>query len=136
MNHMDIKRRIMQSLRPRRDGLVLRSDVHGFGGPSQVSAAIKTLVEEGLIVRLDRGVYAKPGRVDQVGKEALLEQAMLKMENLRTQNRWRDHKRALRLPSDPTATYVRQLAKREGGYYVYPNLCGPMGQSCHKLSGR
>jgi hypothetical protein len=134
MNHMDIKRRIMQSLRPRRDGLLLRSDVHGFGGPSQVSAAIKTLVEEGLIVRLDRGVYAKPGRVDQVGKEALLEQAMLKMENLRTQNRWRDHKRALRLPSDPTATYVRQLAKREGITFI-PTYADLWAKAVTNLAG-
>gem|GEM_PF-2895090 len=32
INHMDIKGRILQSLRPRRDGLLLRSDVSSFGG--------------------------------------------------------------------------------------------------------
>jgi hypothetical protein len=37
MSHMDIKGRILQSLRPRRDGVLLRSDVNDFGSRSQVS---------------------------------------------------------------------------------------------------
>jgi len=64
---MDIKGRILQSLRPRRDGLLLRPDIKSFGSASQVSAALHSLVECGLIVRLDRGVYAKPAKVTQLG---------------------------------------------------------------------
>jgi len=107
---MNIKHRILQSLRPRRDGVLLRSDVNDFGSPSQVSVAIRALIKEGLIIRLDRGVYAKPDRVKQVGEKKLLEQAMVKMQQQRIQNQ----KQSRRFPSDPTSIYVRQLAKREG----------------------
>ena len=107
---MDIEGRILQSLRPRRDGVLLRSDVNDFGSPTQVSAALKSLVEKGLITRLDRGIYAKPDKVEQIGRQALLEQAIGKVKHQRTQSL----KRARRRRSDPTAIYVRQLAKREG----------------------
>ncbi|MCD8503929.1 MAG: hypothetical protein LRY56_08690 [Burkholderiaceae bacterium] len=110
---MNIKRRIMQSLRPRRDGLLLRSDVSGFGSPSQVSAAIKTLIEEGLVVRLGRGVYAKPDRMAQFGQKVLLEQAKVKMERQRIQH-VKQARRGHRVARDPIAKYVCQLAKREG----------------------
>ena len=110
---MNIKQRIMQSLRPRRDGLLLRSDVASFGSPSQVSAAIKTLINDGLIVRLCRGVYVKPDVMARFGQKALLEQAKVKMERQRIQHdkrAWRGH----RVARDPIAKYVCQLAKREG----------------------
>lgn len=55
---MDIKGRILQSLRPRRDGLLLRQDAKSFGSPSQVSAALRSLADSGLIEKLDRGIYA------------------------------------------------------------------------------
>ncbi len=45
-----------------------------------------------------------------MGLKALLEQAMAKIEHQRIQGL----KRVRRLGSDPTAVYVRQLAKREG----------------------
>jgi len=97
MNRMNIEGCILQSLRPRRDGVLLRSDVNGFGRPSQVSAALKALLQKGLIVRLDRGVYAKPDKVEQMGQQALREQAMAKIEHHRTQ----ELKRARRRRSDP-----------------------------------
>lgn len=106
---MDIKGRILQSLRPRRGGVLLRSDVNGFGSPSQVSAALKSLLQKGLIVRLDRGVFAKPVKVAQMGPQALRELAMAKIEHQR--NLKLKHVRRRR---DLTAIYVRQLAKREG----------------------
>ena len=107
---MDIKGRILQSLRPRRDGLLLRSDAKPFGSPSQVSAALRSLVESGLMERLDRGVYAKPAKVVQLGKEALLESANLRTKNLRDQF----VRRTKRTRLTSTARYVRDLAKSEG----------------------
>jgi hypothetical protein len=130
MNHMDIEGRILQSLRPRRDGVLLRSDVNDFGSPTQVSVALKALVEKGLITRLDRGVYAKPDKVEQMGRKALLEQAMAKMEHQRTQ----DLKRARRRRSDPTAIYVRQLAKREGIVFA-PTFADIWAKAVTKLAG-
>lgn len=107
---MNIKGRILQSLRPRRDGVLLRSDVNDFGSPSQVSAALKDLFEKGLITRLDRGIYAKPKRVEKIGRKALLEQAMVKIEHQQTQKL----KRTRRRSNDQAAIYVRRLAKRNG----------------------
>ena len=51
---MDIKGRILQSLRLRRDGLLLRQDAKSFGSPSQVSAALRSLADSSLIEKLDR----------------------------------------------------------------------------------
>lgn len=133
---MDIKRRIMQSLRPRRDGLLLRSDVNSFGSASQVSAAINTLVKDGLVIRLDRGVYAKPDKVEQVGRRALLDKAMLRIENQRTQNRKQDQRarHAHQFPGNPTALYVRQLAKREGITFV-PTYADLWAKAVTNLAG-
>lgn len=130
MNRMNIEGRILQSLRPRRDGVLLRSDVNGFGSPSQVSAALKTLLQKGLIVRLDRGVYAKPDKAEQMGQQALREQAMAKIEHQRSQ----ELKRARRRRSDPTAMYVRQLAKREGIVFA-PTYADLWAKAVTKLAG-
>ena len=127
---MDIEGRILQSLRPRRDGVLLRSDVNDFGSPTQVSVALKALVEKGLIIRLDRGVYSKPGKVEQMGLKALLEQAMAKIEHQRIQGL----KRVRRLRSDPTAIYVRQLAKREGIVFA-PTFADVWAEAVTKLAG-
>ena len=107
---MDIKGRILQSLRPRRDGLLLRLDANAFGSPSQVSAALRSLAESGLIEKLDRGVYAKPAKVLQFGKETLLEIAAVRAKNMRDQFM----RRSTRIRLTPTARYVRNLAKKEG----------------------
>jgi hypothetical protein len=107
---MDIKGRILQSLRPRRDGLLLRLDAKSFGSPSQVSFALRSLVNSGLIEKIDRGVYAKPTKVVQLGKEALLESAALRAKNARNQFVHRNRRNRL----TPTARYVRNLAKNEG----------------------
>ena len=130
MNHMDIEGRILQSLRPRRDGVLLRSDVNDFGSPSQVSAALKVLLGKGLITRLDRGIYAKPDKVEQVGKDSLLLQAIARME----QNRIQTFKRARQRRNDPTAIYVRQLAKREGIVFA-PTFADLWAKAVTKLAG-
>lgn len=88
---MDIKSRILQSLRPRKDGLLLRQDTKSLGSPSQVSVALRSLVDGGLIEKLDRGIYAKPAKVMQLGREALLKTATLRAKNLRDEclhRRW------------------------------------------------
>ena len=127
---MGIEGRILQSLRPRRDGVLLRSDVSDFGSPSQVSAALKALLEKGLITKLDRGVYAKPDRVEQIGKDSLLMQATARME----QNRTQALKRAKQRRNDPTAIYVRQLAKREGIVFA-PTFADLWAKAVTKLAG-
>lgn len=127
---MDIEGRILQSLRPRRDGVLLRSDVSDFGSPSQVSAALKALLEKGLITRLGRGVYAKPDQVEQLGKDSLLMLATVRME----QNRTQALKRVKQRRNDPTAIYVRQLAKREGIVFA-PTFADLWAKAVTKLAG-
>ena len=107
---MKIKGRILQSLRPRRDGLLLRADIRAFASPSQLSAALSSLLDDGLLEKLDRGIYAKPSMVAKLGKEALLKSAALKTKNLRDQLA----RRSRRTHLTPTARYVKDLAKSEG----------------------
>lgn len=120
----------MQTLRPRKDGVVLRSDVCGLGSASQVSAALKGLVETGLVAKLGRGVYAKPSALELLGKDALMADAQARMA----------HQRALAAKQtrqkrrDPTAIYVRQLAKREGVVFA-PTFADIWAQAVSKLAG-
>lgn len=130
MNRMDIKRRILQSLRPRRVGILLRSDVRDFGSASQVSAALKALIGEGLIAKLDRGIYAKPDKLNQFGKGALLEQALSRT----LEQRARAAKQARQRRNDHTANYVRQLAKREGVVFA-PTFADHWAKAVTQLAG-
>ena len=107
---MNLERRILQSLRPRREGVLLRSDVNHFGSASQVSVALKSLLGKGLIAKLDRGVFAKPEKLLQSGAATLHKQAQVKKQKQRALAR----KRVNKVLKSPTAIYVRQLANREG----------------------
>ena len=127
---MNIKSRIMQSLRPRRGGILLRSDVKDFGSASQVSAALKALAGEGLIAKIDRGIYAKPAKLEEAGKASLLEQALSRIAAQRA----RQVKRARRRHNDPAAVYVRQLARSEGVVFA-PTFADIWAQAVTKLAG-
>lgn len=115
MIHMDIQGRILQSIRPRRDGLLLRSDVNAMGSSSQVSAALVELRRKGLILRVGRGVYVTPQKLELFGEQAILANAHQRQSKLR-QKLVTDRRREARLLT-PTARYVASLAKRLGiGY--------------------
>ena len=111
---MNLERRILQSLRPRREGVLLRSDVNHFGSASQVSVALKSLLGKGLIAKLDRGVFAKPEKLLQCGAATLQKQAQVKKQKQRALAR----KRVNKVLKSPTAIYVRQLANREGIFFA------------------
>ncbi len=49
--------------------------------PSQVSVATRSLMDGGLIEKLDRGIYAKPSKVAQLARGALMAKASLKIKN-------------------------------------------------------
>ena len=127
---MDIEGRILQSLRPRRDGVLLRSDVSAFGSTSQVSAALKALREKGLIKRIDRGVYVKPGKVAEVGMQALLAKALVRTKRLRGQSPQQAKQHHL----TPTARYVLKLARREGVAFA-PTFADRWANAVTKLAG-
>lgn len=54
-----IKNRMIRSIALRRGNIILRDDFKRIGSPSQISRVLKDLVDEGRIVRLGYGVYAK-----------------------------------------------------------------------------
>lgn len=113
---MDIQGRIFQSIRHRRDGLLLRSDVSGMGGRSQVSAVLLALCRKGLILRIERGVYVTPQKLAVIGKQALLDIAHQRQTVLRQKLSIRKRREALTLT--PMARYVDTLAKRLGISYT------------------
>jgi hypothetical protein len=56
---MKIIDRLKRSLSQRRDRVILRSEWAGMCSPSQLSNALNQLLNEGLLVRISSGVYAK-----------------------------------------------------------------------------
>jgi hypothetical protein len=99
---MDIKGQILRKVRPRRTEPFLRSDFSDLGGRSQVTSALKALVEDRQLERIDRGVYARPFAVAKLGRSALLAKLQ----------RFKKSKRAG--PTTRVARWARLLAKREG----------------------
>lgn len=132
MNHMDIKDRILQSIRPRRDGVLLRSDLKALGSASQVSAALVELCRKGLIQRVERGVYVHPAKLASQGKQVVLERAHERRAQLRRKMTMRKNRRVRRVT--PTARYVNALAKRLGIAYV-PTFSDRWASAVTRLSG-
>lgn len=56
---LSIKDRIIRSIANRKGEVVLRTDFQQMGSASQISRALKDIVESGRLVRLGYGVYAK-----------------------------------------------------------------------------
>ena len=54
-----IRERVWQSIAIRDDAAFLRAEFKAFGDPSQVTRALKALVEEGRLVKVGHGVYVK-----------------------------------------------------------------------------
>lgn len=119
---MDIQGRLLQSLRRRKDGLLLRSNLGSFGGASQVSVALKSLQEKGLVVKIGHGVYAKPSAVSEVGKALLLQTARAK------------HERLSKTRSTSVARYVSKLAKASGVSFT-PTFADQWAAAVTKLAG-
>ena len=54
-----VKQRLLRSIAARRGEVVLRRDLVRFGSQAQISRALKQLADEGKLVRIGSGVYAK-----------------------------------------------------------------------------
>lgn len=59
MKNLSIKNRIIRSVALRPGEVVLRADFARMGSPSQVSRALKAVLEAGKLVRVGYGIYAK-----------------------------------------------------------------------------
>lgn len=59
MRGLTVKEKIARSI-ARHEGIVsFRSDFKSMGSPSQISRALRELINEGVIVRISHGIYAK-----------------------------------------------------------------------------
>jgi len=67
---MILKNRVQISISKRSGTVVLRSDVSGLGSSTQVGAALRTLTQEGKLIKLGSGIYAK-ALVDSDGRSKL-----------------------------------------------------------------
>jgi hypothetical protein len=128
---MDIEGRILQSLRPRKDGILLRADIKGIGSPSQVSAALKSLQSKGLVVRMDRGVYAKPDVASRVSDVKSFVRAILARRGVSASAQ---QVRRQLFQANPTARRVRALAAKAGVRYR-PSYADVWASAVTKLAG-
>lgn len=128
---MRLKDRILQSLRPRKNGILLRSDIHPLGSPSQISTALSSLVESGLIEKLARGVYAKPAQVAEFGKDAMLTKAALRIKGL---SHGVGRRQARKHYPTATARYVDNLARKNNINFT-PTYADYWAKSVTNLAG-
>jgi pyridoxine 5'-phosphate synthase PdxJ len=56
---MNIQERLLRSIKQRTGNVILRAELAGRGSSSQITAALKALQDQGVIVRIGTGVYAK-----------------------------------------------------------------------------
>lgn len=56
---MVIEERLKRAIALRKDDVFLRSEFFRFGSPAQLSRALRQLIDEGILVRLGVGVFAK-----------------------------------------------------------------------------
>lgn len=56
---MDLENRIRRSISQRADPVILRSDVASMGSASQVGKILSRLIDEGALVRVSKGAFAK-----------------------------------------------------------------------------
>jgi hypothetical protein len=59
MNRFSVKERMSRSISLRKGEVVMRADFEKLGSASQLSRALKELTDDGKLVRLGYGVYAK-----------------------------------------------------------------------------
>lgn len=59
MARLSVKQRMARSIALRKGEVVLRADFASMGSASQISRALQELIQDGKIIRLGYGVYAK-----------------------------------------------------------------------------
>lgn len=64
---MKLEERMLRSVKQRRGNVVLRVEFAHMGSSSQITEALKSLQQRGILIRIDTGVYAKT-RVSSVTK--------------------------------------------------------------------
>lgn len=83
---MKVEERLLRSVQRRKGNIILRSELAELGSASQVSEALKSLQDKGVLVRIGTGIYARTrvssvtGAVIPAGSlETLASEALRKM---------------------------------------------------------
>lgn len=86
MSRLSIKDRMVRSIALRKGEIIMRADFDAMGSASQITRALKALIDAGKIIRLGYGVYAKArpslisGRpMARVSLEELAQEALQKL---------------------------------------------------------
>lgn len=86
MKQLTLKDKMARTIARRQGEVVLRADFEKLGSPAQVSRVLKALIEDGVIVRMGYGVYAKArpstlsGRpVPRVSLAEIAQEALMRM---------------------------------------------------------
>src|SRR5699024_10795566 len=64
-----MKQSIARSIKRRKAEVFVRSDFESFGGYDQVGRALRQLVQEGILLRIGQGLYAKATRSPLTGAQ-------------------------------------------------------------------
>jgi hypothetical protein len=57
--HVNLEVRVKQAIQRNRSPVILRSELRGLGSSSQLSVALRALLDQGVLVRIGVGIYAK-----------------------------------------------------------------------------
>lgn len=66
---LTVRERIRQAIKLSAGNVILRGEVAGMGSTSRVSAALKALQVEGMLIRIGKGVYAKTRKSSVTGSD-------------------------------------------------------------------
>jgi hypothetical protein len=83
---MKLEERLLRSVRQRNSDVILRAELANMASPSQLSEALKSLQDKGVLMRIGTGIYARTRRSSVTGAtipagslETLATQAFKKM---------------------------------------------------------
>lgn len=115
---MTVERTIRDWLKRRKTSIVFRKDMAGLGSSSQVSVALRALVDDGTLVRLAPGVFASTSRHSTLAPSDRLDALARELfRRLRVEAVLLDEKNSEAMGGVPSRAYrrlVRRIIPRQG----------------------
>lgn len=123
---MNLEARVKQAIQRSRSAVILRAELRGLGSSSQLSVALRALQDQGVLVRIGVGIYAKAKPSVLSGKpipisplEVLAPLALQKLGvNVQASRRVRDYNdgSTTQVPSGLVVNVGRQRVTRKIGF--------------------
>lgn len=123
---MNLEARVKQAIQRSRCAVILRAELRGLGSSSQLSVALRALQDQGVLVRIGVGIYAKAKPSVLSGKpipisplEVLAPLALQKLGvNVQASRRVRDYNdgSTTQVPSGLVVNVGRQRVTRKIGF--------------------